>query len=145
LDNGEMDILTTGKSRFIVEGVSSRKPYLVGTVRDYPLEEVEDPSIEPLATSIHTMVSQYLEIFAALGEVDLKMDSLPQEPQALAFLTAVVLHMPMKDKQDLLNIPTLPMLLRMERKILHREAQILKALIMNGIRSRNDTTPFSVN
>jgi Lon protease-like protein len=145
LDEGEMDILSTGKSRFIVDSVHTRKSYLTGIVRDYPLGDTENPSITPLATSIHKMVSEYLEIFAALGEVDLKMDTLPEEPQALAFLTAVVLHMPMKDKQDLLNASSLLDLLRLERKVLHREAQILKALIMNGIRSRNDTTPFSVN
>jgi ATP-dependent Lon protease len=145
LEGGEMDIMSTGKSRFIVEETHMRKPYLTGIVRDYPLTETEDAVIKPLSTLIASMVTQYLEIFATLGEVDVKLDTLPQDPQALAYLTAVVLHMPMRDKQDLLTIPSLPKLLRREQRILNREAQILKALILHGIRSRDDTSPFSLN
>ena len=145
LDNGEMDIMSTGKTRFMIEETHTRKAYLTGIVRDYPLADKDDVTIKQLSGLIASMVTQYLEIFATLGEVDVKLDTLPQDPQALAYLTAVVLHMPMRDKQELLNVPSLPSLLRREQRILHREAQILKALILHGIRSRDDTSPFSLN
>ncbi|MBX3080139.1 MAG: LON peptidase substrate-binding domain-containing protein [Anaerolineae bacterium] len=145
LENGEMDILSTGQSRFIIEGTHTEKSYLTGIVRDYPLADTDDETIKPLAVLISSMVKQYLEIFATLGEVDVKLDTLPEDPQALAYLTAVVLHMPMQDKQKLLNMASLPSLLRREQRLLNREAQILKALITHGIRSRDDTSPFSMN
>ncbi|MBX3062027.1 MAG: LON peptidase substrate-binding domain-containing protein [Anaerolineae bacterium] len=144
-DNGEMDILTIGQDRFIVESTHNQKPYLTGVVRDYPLIDVQNPDIERLATGVSTMVTGYLDIFAALGEVDLKLEQLPSDPQALAFLAAVVLHMPMKDKQELLTFDSLPRLLRHERKILSREQVILKDLIDTGTRLKDDLSPFSQN
>jgi hypothetical protein len=145
LDNGEMDILSIGKDRFIVESTHNRKPYLTGIVRDYPLQEVHHPDVAALASGVNGLVSSYLETFAALGEVDLNMENLPTDPQALAFLAAVVLHMPMKDKQELLTVDSLPRLLRREHKVLSREAIILKDLIATGTRLKDDLSPFSPN
>ncbi len=145
LDGGEMDILTFGKDRFIVEATSNRQPYLIGSVRDYPMQDTEHADVTNLSHRVSTMVSNYLNIFSTLGEANMELDKLPSDPQAIAFLTAVVLHMPMKDKQELLSIASLPRLLRRERSMLHREALILRDLIETGTRLKDDLAPFSVN
>jgi hypothetical protein len=91
------------------------------------------------------MLRGYLNIFATLGNVELQIDALPEDPVALAFLTAIILRTPVKDKQRLLDVPDLLTLLLTERKMLVREAQILKLLIENGPRWRDDPRPFSPN
>ena len=60
-------------------------------------------------------------------------------------LTAIVLNVPAKDKQALLTVPDLLTLLRVERKMLAREAEILRFLIDNGPRWRDDPRLFSPN
>jgi uncharacterized protein len=145
LNNGEMDITALGSRRFYIEHTVTTKPYMTGIVKDYPLEDVLNPCIGQLARQISAMVQRYLKIFATLGNIDLKMDSLPQDPATLAFLTAVILHMPMKDKQQLLDKPDLVSMLKAERRMLVREAEILKILIEQGARYRDDSQPFSPN
>jgi hypothetical protein len=94
---------------------------------------------------ISPMLQDYLDIIAKLGNVELEMDTLPEDPSTLAYLTAIVMRAPMLDKQRLLDIPDLPTMLRAERRMLRREVQILKMLIEQGPRWRDDPSPFSAN
>lgn len=145
LPEGRMNIATLGYRRFKVKEVRQDKPYLVGVIEDYPLDSSDSPAARQLATSVSPMLHRYLEFFAALGNVELEMETLPDDPVTLAFLTAIILRTPMKDKQDLLNVPDVLTLLRHERRILHREAQLLKLLVENGMAHRDDLKPFSLN
>lgn len=145
LDNGEMDIATVGEKRFLIERTHTRNPYLTGLVRDFPVEGTEDPANPVLAAQIGAMLTRYIKILATVGEWDVNLDDLPDDPLRVAYITAMVLQMPMKDKQQLLNVPGLPALLRLERRILQREAQILKTLIERGRASLDDHAPFSAN
>ena len=145
LPDGRLNILTLGYRRFKIQEVRHHRPYLVGLVEDYPLQAVENPASEPLVSDLTLMLQHYLDIFAKLGKVDLQMTELPKDAETLAFLIAIVLRTPMKDKQDLLNAPDLLTLLKSERRMLRREAQILKLLIENGLRWRDDPKPFSAN
>lgn len=145
LDNGEMDITSLGSTRFRVENTHNEKPYLTGIVHDFPLQDTLNPCIKPLARQISLMIQRYIKIFAVLGKMDMRMESLPKDPITLAFLTAVVLQMPMKDKQRVLDAAELSTMLKMERHLIYREAEILKNLITNGPRWRDDPGPFSMN
>ncbi len=145
LPDGRMNIATLGYHRFKIQEVRHDEPYLVGVIEDFPIQGADDPLARRLAGDLAPLLQKYLEIFARLGKVDLQMETLPHDPTTLAFLTAIILQMPMKDKQELLSIPNLLAMLRLERKMLHREAQILRLLIDNGIRWRDDPKPFSVN
>ncbi len=145
LDEGQMSINALGCNRFRVKNLDDRKPYLSGTVEDFPLENAEHPNIPRTARLVGLMLRSYLNIFATLGNVELKVDTLPTDPAALAFLTAIVIRTPIKDKQRLLDIPDLLKLLQMESQMLSREAQILKMMIEDGPRWRDDPMPFTHN
>ncbi|MHB8628848.1 MAG: LON peptidase substrate-binding domain-containing protein [Aggregatilineales bacterium] len=145
LSDGRLNILTLGYRRFKVQEIRHDRPYLVGVVEDFPLQGVDNPVSKPLVSDLTLMLQRYLDIFAKLGKVDLQMTELPKDAETLAFLIAIVLRTPMKDKQDLLNAPDLLSLLKSERRMLRREAQILKLLIENGLRWRDDPKPFSAN
>lgn len=144
-ESGEMDINTLGASRFRVLSTHRHQPYLTGVIQDFPLRNLADSHVKALALQISAMMKKYLKVLATLGNVELKMDSLPEDPATLAFLTAAILQLPTNDKQQLLNTPELVELLQSERRVLHREAEILKTLIEHGPRWRDDLTPFSPN
>jgi Lon protease-like protein len=145
LGDGRMNIATLGYSRFRVHSTHKNKPYLTGLVEEFPLQDATNARAKRMAARIGPMLRGYLNIFATLGNVELEIDELPDDPVALAFLTAIILRTPMKDKQRLLDVPDLLALLHMERKMLIREAQILKMLVENGPRWRDDPRPFSPN
>ncbi len=145
LPDDRMNIQTLGYRRFKINEVRREQPYLVGIVEDFPLLGTNNPIAKKTASHLSPMLQSYLEIFATLGNVEFEIEKLPNDPVTLAFLTAIILRTPMKDKQELLNMSELLALLRLERKMLHREAQILKLLIENGMRWRDDPRPFSFN
>jgi Lon protease-like protein len=155
LEGGEMDIATVGTDRFRVLSTHNEKPYLTGIVEDFPLDQSGTEIAVNIARRVGATMQRYLNIFATLkrhsnlfggvGDVDLKLEQMPDDPTTLAYLTAFVLNMPMKDKQQLIEIPDLLTLLRTERKMLYREAEILKLLVENGLRYRDDPRVFSVN
>jgi len=145
LGDGRMNIATLGYSRFRVQSTHQQKPYLTGIVEDFPLQGQNDPRCKVLATKVAPLLQNYLNIFATLGNVELEIEALPDDPITLAFLTAIILRTPMKDKQQLLDVPDLMTLLRIERRMLNREAHILKLLIEHGPRWRYEPSPFSTN
>ncbi len=145
LDDGRMNIAALGYSRFRIHSTHREKPYLTGVVEDFPLQDTNNASARKLSRRVSHMLKGYLNIFATLGKVDLEMETLPEDPVTLAFLAAIILRMPTKDKQQLLCAPDLLTLLRTEQKMLFREVYILKLLVENGPRWRDDPQPFSTN
>jgi len=145
LGDGRMNIATLGLNRFRLRSVHQKKIYLSGVAEDFPLAESQHPAVEPLAQQLGARLQDYLQLFATLGKVQIAIDTLPQSPTTLAFLTAIVLRMPMQDKQTLLNVPDLLTLLRVENRMLWRETELLKIMINDGPKMRDDPSPFSTN
>ncbi len=145
LADGRLNITTLGYSRFRIHSTHNQRPYLTGLVEDFPLQGTTDPKVQQLAKKIGAMLQNYLNIFAKLGNIELEMEALPDDPVTLAFLTAIILRTPLKDKQLLLDVPDLMTLLHIEGRMLSREEHILKILIENGPRWRDDPKPFSNN
>ncbi len=145
LDNGEMDIVTLGKDRFRVVGTHQRSPYLTGFVEDFPVLRPNDPCIPRVSREVGALVEKYLGIVARLGKVELKLRPLPGDPMTLAFLAAALLHMPMADKQKLLNLPELAGILEAERQMLRRESLLLNYLIETGPRWRDESDTSGQN
>ncbi|MBO9309063.1 MAG: LON peptidase substrate-binding domain-containing protein [Chloroflexi bacterium] len=145
LADGEMNIASIGQRRFRILSTHNRHPYLSGIVEDYPIAGRGDARIPLLVNRLTPLIKRYLGFFASLGEVDSKIDRLPDDPEMLAYLTAIILNVPPRDKQRLLEIATLPELLSVEYEMLRREALFLKHIVENGSRWRDDTSPFSPN
>jgi Lon protease-like protein len=145
LPDERLNINTVGYKRFKVLDVQFNQPYLVGVVEDFPLLNTDAPLIKPTALRMTGVLQNYLNIFAKLGNVDLELDQLPDDPTTLAFLAAIILRTPMRDKQDLLSQADLLELLRCEHRILHRESQIMNLLMEQGQRWKDDDSVFSLN
>lgn len=145
LGDGRMNIATLGYNRFRVQSTHNRNPYLTGIVEDFPLELLEHPHTKKLSAYINPLLRKYLGMFSKLGADPIELKDLPQDPKTLAFLTAILLRMPIKDKQLLLACPDLVKLLRLEIKLLLRETHILRILIEEGPKWRDDPRTFSPN
>jgi len=145
LAHGEMNIASVGHSRFRILSTHNRYPYLSGIVEDFPVSDQHDLRIPTLVNRLTPLIKRYLNIFAALGEVEFKMDRLPDDPELLAYLTAIILNVPPPDKQRILEIPSLPEMLSAEYQLIRREALFLKHIVENGPRWRDDPNPFSPN
>jgi len=142
---GEMDIRARGLNRFRLEATHTRRPFLTGVAHEYPLERSNEAELTQAARGLAPIVKDYLNFFAKLGEIDQRIDQLPEDPALLAYLTAFVLHVPMKDKQSILNLPDLMTMIHEEGRILRREAAILRHMVQEGKRWRSDPSLFSPN
>jgi len=148
LPEGRLNIATIGRQRFRIQAVRSDHPYLTAVIEDFPLQDVPEVLVKAPAMLLTERLRTYLEIFASIGKVELPnetISALPDDPEMLSFLVAIVLQMPNRDKQILLETPDLLSLIRRESRMLHRESQILRLLIEYGLRERDNISPFSVN
>lgn len=145
LADEQLNILSLGYQRFQIQRVHHEEPYLVGVVTDFPLMDAEHPQVRKSKDSLTPLLQRYMTILATIGKVEAPITSLPDDAETLAFLAAIILRTPMADKQALLNIPDLPSLLRTERHLLLREAQILKLMLDSEMRWRRDPKIFSEN
>ena len=145
LPDERMNIMSLGYRRFQIHMVHNHEPYLIGLVEDFPLEDAGHPEVKKTLHSLTPLLQRYMTILATIGKVEAPISPLPDDPETLAFLAAIILRAPMADKQALLTIPDLPSLLHTERQMLLREAQILKLMLDSEIRWRRKPRVFSDN
>lgn len=136
LDDGRMNITTVGEERFRVRRLRDGEPYLQGEVVPLPNIEGETPQALYQADAIRPLVADYVGLLAKAVGLQLGLvDNLPEDPTALAFLTAIALQIPAHEKQHLLTIQSIALLLAEERGILRREEKLLRFMVDTGSRS----------
>ena len=144
--DGRMNIATLGLHRFkIRQTLPSREPYLIALIEDYPFDESNREMIAQEASALGPILMKYLDLVAHISEGEVALEKMPDDASTLAFLTAIVLRAPMKDKQQLLSTASLETLLRDEKDILRREYQVLNLMSKSAPDWRNDDSPFSPN
>ncbi len=137
-----MNIRLVGQSRFRILSTHNRYPYLERHRGRLPDREPRRCAILSLVSRLTPQIKRYLDIFAALGEVEFKMDQLPDDPEMLAYLTAIVLNVPPINKQRILEISQLPEMLSAEYALIRREALFLQHIVERGSRWRDDPNPL---
>jgi len=122
-DDGRMNIITIGSQRFRLRSLRSSIPYLVADAEPWPLKAAGD--VEDLVEPIQAMLRQYMSLLTMAQGHKINVDEVPSDPQSLAWLVAIVLQIPMVEKQRLLDRPTVRAVLTAERAIMRREQLIL--------------------
>lgn len=147
LGDGRMQINSVGYQRFKIHNVRRDKPYLVGLIEDFPLEGENSEEAEAIAVRVADSLRRYLQLLAnANPELDsLPTDTLPDDGVALAFLTAIVLQLPLDEKQNLLEADNLVSLLRTEQDLLRRELALVEYMIRQQRPPEDLASPFSLN
>ena len=141
LQDGRMNLIAIGHERFYIHTFHHDKPYLLATVENLPLrrEEVAQPQVGQL----RKMLVRYLELLAAVGEVEFDMEKLPHDPLELAYLTATLVQTPPPQKQELLVINREAELVTAVYQTCRRELAILKS--MAAATHPPHIGPFSLN
>ncbi len=102
LGGGRMNISAIGKDRFQVLSLLHDKPYLSGITEPYPLVEDDPVSARRLGRQLRAYINRYLGILAKAGRVQFESSQLPNDPIAVAYLSAVLLQNTSAEEKQLL-------------------------------------------
>ena len=145
LDGDRLNIVSVGSERFKLHETHRNNLYLTGIVEDFPLEGQDSAQSYQLSKKLMTSLANYLRRFKKLGKINLDIQSFPEDPASLAFLTAMLLPITNEEKQELLSIAEAVTLLQKERHLLQHEAHILQILLNEQPVQQNSNSPFSKN
>lgn len=145
LAGDRMNIVTVGQKRFRILETYHEHPYLTGIVEDYPLEGIGTPRTIHDADRISHELEAYLKRFKELGKINADFRELPDDPEILAFLTAIFLPVADEIKQELLSISEASDMLEREYDLLRHEATILSILADERPVQQDSTIAFSLN
>jgi len=130
-DDGRFDIITVGRRRFRLRGVTDpgQTPYLRGEV-DWLPEQLGPPGeAEELVPRVIAAFRRYLDLLAnANGNAEPVVEQLPEDPTVLSHLVAATASLTVADRQHLLAAPDVATRLRSELTLLNREASLLAEL-----------------
>ncbi len=140
LGNGRLLIIAMGQSRFRIQAVHRRKPYLVGDVVDFPFVQEEKRVVQTAVNNLHPFVAEYLALLAeANNNTQLESTQLPHDAQELAFMAAALLQASLETKQSLLEAKHLSILLTYLTTACQQEIDLLKRL------PKQEIGNFSIN
>ncbi len=133
--DGQMNIVTSGHSRFEILEINDELPYLVARVRMLDSLDAEpDTSLEEIAAETRELYIEYETLSSYLRFGWQPPEENPQHPQQLAYQIGTRLRISLEAKQDLLEITSFDELLRREIEIL----KILNQQITFQLAARNN-------
>ena len=132
LDDGRMNLLVMGASRFTVMRTADDRPYLRGEIRIIP-ETGDDLDATARLTEV-TAVSfrQYSTLLRELVGQQPDEAEPPMEPELLSYLIAAALNLQVPEKQTLLAEPRTDSRLLLELRLLRKEIALLKQMVAHA-------------
>ncbi len=145
LPDGRRHIITRGSERFRLQDYwEDDKPYLTGRVSNWPWHDSHHPNDE-LVQAVGRRLEQYVGLWSQANSVEIRLEQIPQEPSRLAILSAIVLQISLKQKQALLETPSVSELLQQLDGLLNDENHALKILLAAAHRRGEMNGAFSQN
>jgi Lon protease-like protein len=129
LDDGRMNLLVTGASRFQIVGTSDDRPYLRGQIRIIPEAGDDHDATARLTETTAISFRQYSNLLRELIGQHPDDAEPPMEPELLSYLIAAALNLQVPEKQSLLAEPRTDARLVLELRILRKEIVLLKQMI----------------
>lgn len=145
LPQGRMNIAAIGQERFQIFSLNYEQPYLVGNVELYPLKSDDPLEVLRGGRTLRGWLVRYLQILADAGKIRFDASQLPNDPLALAYLGAVLLEIPMPQKQKLLDINYATELIAELRAMYRREVALLNAMLTKVEDDERQSGPFSLS
>lgn len=130
LEDGRMDIVTIGTERFRLRSLRHGQPYLVGEAEPWPITGANAEQARNQVGPVRALLRQYMSLLAQAQGHKIDIDEMPDDPRTLALAAAMILQLPLPQKQQLLGQPTVARMLWAERAIMRRE-QLLLAYILS--------------
>jgi Lon protease-like protein len=145
LPGGNMNIMAVGRERFRIESLDVQsKSYLQGQVNLIPFASDMTPATIHGRNLLQPLIERYLKSLEKGGSIEFDNAQLPDEPLALAYLSAMLLQSDNVIKQELLESPdTKTLLKRLIQK--YRKEVIIMDMLMSPPDEEDATFPFSWN
>jgi Lon protease-like protein len=128
LDDGRMNLIITGASRFRVVRQVTGKPYAQAEVAY--LEEEDPPADGGLSRRVKKAFESYLAGLRTLAPNLSTVPPIPTEDEVLGYLVAAMVETPLEARQLLLEAPTAAERMEMELKILRFEADLVRRRVL---------------
>jgi uncharacterized protein len=128
LDDGRMNLIISGASRFRVLREIPGKPYVQADV-DY-LEEEEPPADGTLSRRVKRAFEGYLAGLRRMAPNLSSVPAIPAEDEVLGYLVAAMVETPLDARQRLLEAQTPAERMEMELKILRFEADLVNRRVL---------------
>jgi len=103
LDDGRMNILVEGESRFRIHRFTQQTPYWKASIDLFEDDEIRQ-SIESLYDEVARLYRRVAELSAMLSASKESELALPESPADLSFMVTYVLDLDSEEKQKLLEI-----------------------------------------
>ncbi len=139
---GVLLLTTVGEQRFRVRRIVHDKPYITAEVEMFPLRDVHAPEVGVLVNVQVTLLAAYMELLSQVSNTEIHLQRIPESPEDIAYLVAMLLQMPLSVKQRLLSIASLPAMLREEVVMLRSEIVALTVMLRGWDIVKDLSMPF---
>jgi hypothetical protein len=112
-------------------------------VEKYPLKTGDVASLNRLASHLRPRIDRYLQLLIRLSDLQKEPEPLPDDSELMAYLAAILLQIPVNEKQALLETESAPDLFSQLNSIFNRELALMRAMLSES--SRNGIGTFSRN
>lgn len=143
LSEGRFNLLAVGQQRFRIVEIKQDRPYLVGVVENQPLLTLDLSGAMAAAVRLRPWLERYVRMLAEGNEVETILARIPDEPEVLAYMAAVVLQVPPAQKQLFLEIGDSQNLLEELQSRYRREVALVRRIL--GAQPPEGIGRFSVN
>jgi Lon protease-like protein len=145
LPRGNLNILAVGRDRFQIQTLDGEsKPYLMGDVDLMPFENQQSPAALRGRDLLQPLMHRYLKALEKSGAIEFDNAELPDEPLALAYLSAMLLQSENEAKQQLLEAQDTKTLLQYLIQKYNKEV-VFMDMLMSPPHDKDGDFPFSWN
>jgi Lon protease-like protein len=145
LGQGRMNIIALGLERFRILTTRSNLPYLVGIVEPIPIDPQGTEALDLAAKAIQPWFERYISQMNRVEGGELKLPDSVSDPLSFAYISAMLLQIPAKEKQDLLEIDDPLILIETLQGTYRREVALIRVLLQTVIVEQGDGISFSRN
>jgi Lon protease-like protein len=132
LDDGRMNLLVMGASRFAILRTADDRPYLRGQIRIIPEGGDDLDATARLTETTAITFRQYSNLLRELvGQQPDEVEP-PMEPELLSYLIAAALNLQVPEKQSLLAEPRTDTRLVLELRMLRKEIVLLRQMVAHA-------------
>lgn len=127
LEDGRMNLITSGQYRFEIIEIQRDHSYLVAKVRVPSLIEIENhENLESITAEAEELYQNYESLLEQLLILWKTPETIPSVPRHLAYQIGMRLKIPLEEKQQLLEMFPVDQLLKREIVVLKRETYKFK-------------------
>lgn len=140
LEQGRMNLVALGQDRFRILSLKHDRPYLVGVVEALPMLWNDPPGLIQAQQRLSPWLERYVRKISR-GDTDVDFKRIAEEPLIYLNMAAMLLQIPLEQKQELLEMGNAVHLADTLRFIYRRELALLGALLKDA----DDQVTFSRN